>query len=42
MIISLIRFADRTPLLEFGTFRFDFRVEQIPEPSTTINLELLG
>lgn len=28
--------------LESGTFSFDFRVEQVPEPSTTIGLGLAG
>lgn len=34
--------SDRTPLLESGTFSFDFRVEQVPEPSTTLSLGLLS
>jgi hypothetical protein len=39
-----LRWAERhrTPLLESGTFSFDFRVEQVPEPSTTVSLGLVG
>ncbi|WP_231971769.1 PEP-CTERM sorting domain-containing protein [Nostoc sp. NIES-3756] len=29
-------------MLESGTFSFDFRVEQVPEPSNTLSLGLLG
>ncbi|ABA22830.1 conserved hypothetical protein [Trichormus variabilis ATCC 29413] len=31
-----------TSLLESGTFSFDFSVEQVPEPSTTMSLGVLG
>ncbi|MBD2345132.1 all3515 family Zur-repressed PEP-CTERM protein [Anabaena subtropica] len=41
-LVDISTNSSRTPLLESGTFSFDFRVEQVPEPSTTVSLGLLG